>query len=66
MKHVHEYRRRAMATRLLAQGALSELEARQLRKIAREWDEAARIREEYLKTHPASSDVNTEAKWHSP
>jgi hypothetical protein len=48
MKLVAEYRRRVLAVETLMANAVCDEEKRELRKIARGWEMAARIREQYL------------------
>jgi hypothetical protein len=55
VKLIAEYRRRALAVETLAQNALTPQEANELRKIARSWEQVARLRETYLKAHPDKS-----------
>ena len=54
MKLVTEYRRRVLAVETLMENAVCDDEKRELRKIARSWEVAARIREQHLaKNNPA-------------
>ena len=55
VKLIDEYRRRALAVETLVPNALTPQEANELRKIARYWEQVARLRETYLKAHPDKS-----------
>jgi hypothetical protein len=59
MKLVAEYRRRVLAVETLMEKAVCDDEKRELRKIARSWEMAARLREQHLaKNNPAPNSLS--------
>jgi hypothetical protein len=59
MKLVAEYRRRVLAVETLMEKAVCDDEKRELRKIARSWETAARLREQHLaKNNPAPNSLS--------